>query len=186
MIARFFTEQQARLDELWAEHEAATREREEFFEEHEGEEDLLSEVKNDQGKVNKGEIPKRLTALKGEADSDDEIAALTRCKKLLGAEANAKKAAKDAEVELNKAVLARYGKVTDDEIKALVVDDKWLAAVGIAIEAEVERITNQLSGQVRELERRYAEPLPAIEREVEELAVRVAGHLEKMGVRADA
>jgi len=185
MIARFFPEQQARLDELWAEHEAATREREEFFEEHEGEEDLLSEVKNDQGKVNKGEIPKRLTALKGEADSDDEIAALTRCKKLLGAEANAKKAAKDAEVELNKAVLARYGELTEEQIKTLVVDDKWLADIRGAIGGEVERVTNRLTGRIRELEERYAEPLPDIERESKKLADRVVGHLEKKGMRVD-
>ena len=185
MIARFFPEQQARLDELWAEHEAATRELEVFVEEHEGEEDLLSEVKNDQGKVNKGEIPKRLTALKGEADSDDEIAALTRCKKLLGAEANAKKAAKDAEVELNKAVLARYGELTEEQIKTLVVDDKWLADIRGAIGGEVERVTNRLTGRIRELEERYAEPLPDIERESKKLADRVVGHLEKKGMRVD-
>ncbi len=42
-----------------------------------------------------------------------------------------------------------------------------------------------LAGRVRELEERYAEPLPAIEREVENLAARVTSHLEKMGVRVD-
>jgi len=185
MIARFFPEQQARLEELRAQHEAATRELEEFVEEHEGEEDLLSEVKNDQGKVNKSEIPKRLKALKDEPDSDDEIAALQKCKQLIDAEANAKKAAKDAEAELNKAVLARYGELTKEKIKTLVVDDKWLAEIRTAIDGQVDRITNELAGRVRELEERYVEPLPTIERQVEELARRVARHLEKMGVRAD-
>ncbi|PSO84250.1 MAG: type I restriction endonuclease subunit M [Cyanobacteria bacterium QS_5_48_63] len=185
MIARFFPEQQARLEELRAQHEAATRELEEFVEEHEGEEDLLSEVKNDQGKVNKSEIPKRLKALKDEPDSDDEIAALQKCKQLIDAEANARKAAKDAEAELNKAVLARYGELTKEEIKTLVVDDKWLVEIRTAIDGQVDRITNELAGRVRELEERYVEPLPTIERQVEELARRVARHLEKMGVRAD-
>jgi type I restriction enzyme M protein len=100
-------------------------------------------------------------------------------------EADAKKAVKEAQAALDQAVLARYGELTEDEIKQLAVDDKWLTDLRAAIEAEVERITNQLAGRVRELEERYEAPLPTIEREVEELAARVAGHLEKMGVRVD-
>jgi type I restriction enzyme M protein len=185
VIARDFADPQARLEALQAQQETATRELEEFIEEQDGEEDPLSEVKNDKGKVTKTEIPKRLKALKGEPDAEDEIAALKQCKRLLDAEADAKKAVKDAQTELDQAVLARYGALTEDEIKQLAVDDKWLADIRAAIESEVERITNQLAGRVRELEERYAEPLPAIEREVEELAARVTGHLEKMEVRVD-
>jgi len=185
IIARFFPEEQARLEELRAQHEAATRELEEFIEQHEGEEDLLSEVKNDQGKVNKGEITKRLKALKGEPDSEDEVAALQKCKQLIEAEASAKKAAKDGEAELNKAVLARYGQLIQDEVKTLVVEDKWLTDIRTAIEDEIERITNQLTGRVRELEERYSESLPLIEREVNGLVEKVTRHLEQMGVCVD-
>ena len=182
VIARYFADQQARLEALQADAETASRELEEFIEEQDGEEDLLSEVKNDKGKVTKTEIPKRLKALKNESDSEDEIAALQQCKKLMDNEAAAKKAVKDAQTELDQAVLARYADLTEDEIKQLAVDDKWLTDIRAAIESEVERITNQLAGRVRELEERYAEPLPAIEREVEALAARVTGHLEKMGI----
>ena len=185
VIARYFADQQARLEALQAEQETATRELEEFIEEQDGEEDPLSEVKNDKGKVTKTEIPKRLNALKGEPDSEEEIAALKQCKKLMDAEADAKKAVKEAQAEIDQAVLARYFELTEDEIKQLAVDDKWLADIRAAIESEVERITNQLAGRVRELEERYEAPLPTIEREVEALAARVAGHLEKMGVRVD-
>ena len=185
VIARYFIDEQARLEALQAELETAARELEEFIEEQDGEEDALSEVKNDKGKVTKTEIPKRLKALKGEPDSEEEIAALKQCKTLMDIEADAKKAVKDAQAELDQAVLARYGGLTEDEIKQLAVDDKWLAHIRAAIESEVERITNQLAGRVRELEERYEAPLPAIEREVEALAARVTGHLEKMGVRVD-
>jgi len=185
VIARYFADQQARLETLQAEQETATCELEEFIEEQDGEEDPLSEVKNDKGKVTKTEIPKRLKALKGEPDSEEEIAALKQCKKLMETEADAKKAVKEAQAELDQAVLARYFELTEDEIKQLAVDDKWLTDIRAAIESEVERITNQLAGRVRELEERYEAPLPTIEREVEALAARVAGHLEKMGMRVD-
>lgn len=183
IIARYFGDEQACLEALQAAHETATRELEEFIEEQDGEEDLLSEVKNDKGNVTKTEIPKRLKALKDEPEADDEIATLKQCRKLVDAEVSAKKAVKEAQTELDRAVLARYGELTEDEIKQLTVYDKWLADIRVAIEAEVERITNQLAGRVRELEERYADPLPAIEREVEELTARVAGHLDKMGLR---
>ena len=185
VIARYFADEQTRLDTLQAEAETAGRELEEFIEEQDGEEDPLSEVKNDKGKVTKTDIPKRLKALKGEPEADDEIAALKQCKKLMDQEGSAKKGVKDTQTELDQAVLARYAEFTEDEIKQLAADDKWLADIRAAIESEVERITNQLAGRVRELEERYAEPLPAIEREVEALAAKVTGHLEKMGVRID-
>ncbi|MCQ6261300.1 N-6 DNA methylase [Alcanivorax sp. MM125-6] len=185
VIARYFPDQQARLEELQTKAETASRELEEFIEEQDGEEDPLSEVKNDKGKVTKTEIPKRLKVLKDELEVDDEIAALKQCKKLIDNDANAKKAVKEARTELDQAVLARYGELTEDEIKQLAVDDKWLADIRAAIESEVGRITNQLAGRVRELEERYAEPLPFIEREVEALTTRITGHLEKMGVQVD-
>ena len=185
IVARYFAKDQARIEELQAAQESAAREMEEFLEEHSGEEDLLSEVKNDKGNVTKTEIPKRLKALKGQPDAEDEIAALKQCQKLLEAEADAKKAVKDAQADLDATVLKQYDQLSEDEIKALVVDGKWLASIREAIEGEVQRLTNTLAGRVKELDERYAEPLPSIEREVEALAAKVTGHLEQMGVRVD-
>jgi len=79
-------------------------------------------------------------------------------------------------------VLAKYPKLTETEIKALVVEDKWLAAIQAAIEGEVQRLAQQLAGRVRELEERYAQPLPELERQVEAFSEKVEGHLNKMRV----
>lgn len=59
---------------------------------------------------------------------------------------------------------------------------KWVASIRVALESEVERLTRQLAGRVKELEERYASPLPELEREVEEFGVKVEGHLKKMGL----
>src|SRR5690625_475011 len=194
VIARYFAEQQAHLETLQAEQETASRELEEFIEEQsstgEGEEDPLSEVKNDRGNISRAAITQRLRILKNEADSDEsgneeETAALKLCRQHMDAEAHARKVLRDAQDELDQAVLACYEKLTESEIKQLAVDDKWLADIRTRIESEADRVTNRLAERVRELTERYARPLPAIEQEVEQLAARVAGHLERMGVRAD-
>ena len=46
----------------------------------------------------------------------------------------------------------------------------------------MQRLTQQLAGRVKELEERYARPLPELEREVEVFGARVEGHLKRMGI----
>ena len=53
-----------------------------------------------------------------------------------------KKAVKEAQEALDRAVVARYPKLTEGEIKQLLVEDKWRASLQAAIEAEIERITS--------------------------------------------
>jgi len=99
-------------------------------------------------------------------------------------ESELKKAHKDAVACLHRDVRDRYRNLTMNEIRALVVDDKWFARIQAAIEGEVERVTQGLAGRVKELEERYARPLPDLERDVEEFGTKVDGHLERMGVGA--
>ena len=79
-------------------------------------------------------------------------------------------------------MLARYATLTETEIKTLVVEDKWLATLGEAIEGELQRLTQQLAGRAKELEERYARPLPDLEQEVEAFGAKVEGHLKRMGL----
>jgi type I restriction enzyme M protein len=79
-------------------------------------------------------------------------------------------------------VLARYAKLSAAEIKLLVVDDKWFAALRAAIEGEVEQLTQRLAGRVKELDERYARPLPEVKRDVDLFSAKVERHLAQMGV----
>ncbi len=101
---------------------------------------------------------------------------------MIEAEANAAKAVRDAEATLDGKVLARYSQLTEAEIKTLVVEDKWFVSIQSAVEGEVQRLTQQLTGRVKELEERYAHPLPELEREVEVFGARIEEHLRKMGL----
>ena len=65
IIARYFAAEQQAIDTLAAQREAIAQQIEELVEEHGGEEGLLEEVKNDKGKITKGNVTARLKAIKG-------------------------------------------------------------------------------------------------------------------------
>ena len=89
---------------------------------------------------------------------------------------------KDAQKALDAKVAAQYAKLTEDEIKTLVVDDKWLATLAADVQTELDRVSQALTGRIKQLAERYATPLPRLTEEVETLAARVDEHLKKMGL----
>ena len=100
---------------------------------------------------------------------------------LIDDEASANKRMKDAQKALDAKVAARYSKLSEDEIKRLVVEDKWFATLAAGVQSELDRVSQALTGRVKQLATRYATPLPKITEEVACLASRVDGHLKKMG-----
>jgi type I restriction enzyme M protein len=187
IVARYFADEQATIDELQIAHDTAERELEEFIEENTGEDasgekGLLVDAMNEKDKITKASVKARLNQIKEEAESDTEREGLVRCIELMEAESEAGRAAKAAQVALEEKVLARYGQLSEGEIKSLVVADKWVASVGSAIEGEVQRLTQRLASRVKELDERYARRLSELEQEVEKRGGSVAGHLRKMGL----
>ena len=185
IVARYFGDEQATVEALQARREAAAHELEEFVEEHTGEEGLLEDAVNDKGKVTKDSVNARLKAARDEPESGEERNALEHCRTLIEVEARAAKAVREAQTRLNEQVLDRYGVLTEEEIKELAVGDKWFPSIGGAIEDEVQRLTQQLAGRVKELEERYGRPLPELEREVKAFGAKVEGHLKRMGLSVD-
>ena len=106
----------------------------------------------------------------------------TRFKGLMEDESKASKAVNDSKSALDNKVLARYQTLTEEEIKTLVVHDKWFGTIHASILEVVQRLTQQLTDRIKELDERYARPLPELEREVEEYSAKVEGHLKKMGL----
>jgi type I restriction enzyme M protein len=182
IVARYFAKEQAEVDALAEKREATERELEEFIEENNGEDGLLEDAKTDKGVVTRASVSERLEQITKEKESDEEKKALTRCLKLIEAEAAASKALKEAQAKLDSKVLAQYAKLTETEIKTLVVDDKWFTAIWSALEGEVQRLTQALAGRVKELEERYLATLPDLANEVDALTEKVEAHLKEMGL----
>ncbi|HIE6128566.1 TPA: type I restriction-modification system subunit M [Proteus mirabilis] len=178
IVARYFADEQTKIDTLQSKLDSASQELETYLEENSGDDGLLNEALNDKDKVTKATVTARLKI----ATDPDEKSALKQAQKLFDNEANTKKALKKAQDALDLTVFKQYPKLSIDEIKTLIVDDKWLATLQSNIEAEIERVTQQLANRVKELEERYNKPLPAITKLVEDLSKKVAGHLKAMGL----
>ena len=119
-------------------------------------------------------------ALLDEGDAD-EGALLTEYLDLLTAETTARKAWRVADATLDAQSLAKYGELTDDEVKTLVVKDKWLATIERAVLGEMDRVRETLTRRLRVLDERYRTPLSDLTAQVDELEARVRGHVERMG-----
>jgi len=181
VVARYFPNEQAVIEKLEADRDQVTQQITELEEEHGGDEGLLVDAKNDKDKITKASIKARLTAIKKESGVEDELAVLGQYLALADQESDASKKAKDAAKKLEDDVAKKYGKLIADEIKELVVDDKWLTRVRESVHGELDRASQTLTTRVRDLAERYASPLPVLSRGVEELTNRVADHLKKMG-----
>ncbi|HMI93048.1 MAG TPA: class I SAM-dependent DNA methyltransferase [Polyangiales bacterium] len=181
LIARYFAAEQAQVEKLEAEAAAVGQSIEELVEEHSGDDGLLEDAKSDKDKVTKASVTARLKAIRSDRDAKDERKVLEQYLALADKEAALWSQANAAQLALTEKVAEKYGKLSEDEIKALVIDDKWLVAVHGAVQSELDRVSQTLTGRVRELAERYATPLPELTSELETLAARVQAHLTQMG-----
>ncbi len=164
VVARYFAAEQQAVEALEAERDAITRQMEEQDEEHGSEGGFLEEGKTDKGKLTAKSVKDRLKALQSLSvraelvEAQDEIQALKAYAALLDQEAAASKKAKDAQRALDAQVAAKYAHLTAAEIQTLVVQDKWLATLTASVQSELDRVSQALTGRIRQLAERYAAP----------------------------
>jgi len=176
IVARYFAAEQAALDAHQTKLDAATTRLAELEEEHGGEDGFLGAL----DKIAKPEISARLKEIKADPDAKPEATTLREWLNLSDEETTLKRAIRDAEAALDQLAHDHYPKLTEADIKTLVVDDKWLTSLAAAVQGELDRVSQTLTGRIRQLADRYATPLPALETEVATLAAKVAAHLQKM------
>jgi type I restriction enzyme M protein len=181
VIAHYFMQEQTSLAELHTKLETLAQQKLELEEEHSGEEGLLAEVTSDAGVISKNDVMQRLKEIQTNPEFQDETDVLQRYVALVNEETQVKREIKEAEESLDIKLLTQYRKLTEEEIKMLVVDDKWMKALEQAITTELNRVSRRLIQRVKELSERYAQPLPKLSRQVDGLTANVEAHLVKMG-----
>ncbi|WP_223284585.1 hypothetical protein [Hymenobacter qilianensis] len=120
------------------------------------------------------------------ADADaEELAALRAAEAAFEAEDVAKADLKNAEATLEAGLAKRYLALTPDEVRTLVVDDKWLATLHQGLSHELAHLSGTLARSLTDLAQRYAQPLPALEAEVAARQARVNSYLTTLGFSAN-
>ncbi|MFY9611639.1 MAG: N-6 DNA methylase, partial [Blastocatellia bacterium] len=184
MIARYFVAERVAIEGIETELAEFEQQLDEQKEEQGGEGGLLEEVVDGEGdkrKITAKAIKARLKEIGKDPDFADEREALEDYAALLEKQSGTKSRLKQALEDLDDKLAVKYPTLLEGEIKTLVVDDKWLAMLAAAVQGELDRVSQTLTGRIRQLAERYATPLPKVTDEVAALADRVDEHLKKMG-----
>ncbi len=161
---RYFSDDLANLEEKQNELERLSQELESHLEEHCGEESVLNDVLDAKGKLS----AKLLKAeLEKSGIEEGERAILQIAQTLMMQEKAAKDAVKTQSEALNLAIFKQFGQLSEEEIKQLVVKDKWLATLQSLIENRLENSIQQLISRLNTLEARYRSPMAELAQEVE-------------------
>ncbi|MDY0743377.1 class I SAM-dependent DNA methyltransferase [Paucibacter sp. R3-3] len=177
LVQHHFAAEQAELDRLGAELESTLATQTELEEEHSGDDAVFGGF----DKINDKEVKSRIREIGRDADAADELAVLKQWLALSEQASGLKRRLKTLDAELDAKALAHYPTLTPDEVKALVADHKWMAALGAAVHGELDRVSQALTGRVKELAERYGRTMPELAQQVDDLEARVAGHLARMG-----
>lgn len=178
LIEMYFSELRDQITEQEGIVETAQARMTEIEEEHSGEDGIFADLE----KINAIEVKKVLKERKGTL-TKEEIAVLKDYIAQTDAVKKANDLIKVLKTDLEKEVIGKYPALSIEEIKTLVVRNKWVVHLINALTQEQERISQNLTQRIKELADRYAIPLPALETEVADAAAKVKAHLQKMGLQ---
>ncbi|HEY9060592.1 MAG TPA: type I restriction-modification system subunit M [Pseudobacteroides sp.] len=176
VINRYFYEKKQDIDMLETECESVVSQIAELEEEHSGEEGYFAELE----KVNKASVQARLKEVG--KDAKDERKVLEEYLELCNQEAELNRKIKDAKAELDNIAYEKYPKLTEDEIKVLVVEDKWMAVIEKDVHSQMDSINQRLTQRIKELAERYEKTLMELDDKVKVMEEKVKAHLERMGL----
>jgi type I restriction enzyme M protein len=177
LVARYFAREQAAIEAKEAELEAAIASLAELEEEHGAEDAAFSGFDS----ITVAAVKERIREVARDPDAAEELRVLRQWLAINESIAALKKKLRESEAALDRRACEKYPTLSETEIKALVVDDKWMARLQDAVQGELDRVSQTLTGRIRELAERYATPLPELADEVARLAARVEEHLRRMG-----
>lgn len=177
VINRYFSDDKKIIANLNVELESLQMQKAEMEEEHSGEDGVFSEL----DKINKANISTRLKELKNETENANEKKILEQYLDLLTHEISIKRTIAEKETFLDENLLKYYSTLTEELIKQLVVEDKWMEKINNDIHSEMDRISQCLTRRIRELADRYEMPLSELNNKVDDLEAAVSLNLKKMG-----
>ncbi|EJB57739.1 type I restriction-modification system subunit M [Helicobacter pylori] len=170
---RFFEKETKELEEL----ENALNEKEalldEFIEEHSNEEGLFDGLK-----INESVLKKEL---KNATDLEDKETLKTALE-WLEAKNKALKMKNKAYEELELKAFHQYKNLEINEIKDLIIKDKWLNSLKNALENKIQKRINAFASALNEIISSYSNSLLELDKEAKESESKVLEHLKGLGL----
>ena len=180
LISKYFAKEKEAIEKLETERDELKAKMDEMEEEHSNEEGLFAEL----DKVNKANVQKRLKELAvGSmqlAEYADEKKMLESYLELAEEKATAEKKIKDEQKALEKKVWDKYSTLSIDEIKTIVVDDKWMVTMYANVQSDMQRISQRLTQRIKELAERYECTMLQLTDDIKTLEEKVNTHLKQM------
>ncbi|GAA9267406.1 hypothetical protein HpHA227_02880 [Helicobacter pylori] len=170
---RFFEKEAKELEELENALNEKEADFEEFIEEHSSEEGLFYELK-----INESVLKKEL---KNATDLEDKEILKTALE-LLEAKNKALKMKNKAYEELELKAFHQYKNLELDEIKDLIIKDKWLNSLKNALENKILKRINAFASALNTIISNYSNSLLELDKEVKESESKVLEHLKDLGV----
>ncbi len=170
---RFFEKEAKELEQLENALNEKETDFEEFIEEHSSEEGLFYELK-----INESVLKKEL---KNATDLEDKEILKTALE-LLEAKNKALKMKNKAHEKLELKAFHQYKNLKLDEIKDLIIQDKWLNSLKNALENKILKRINAFASALNEIISNYSNSLLELDKEVKESESKVLEHLKDLGL----
>lgn len=181
LISFYFKAEKDEIEKLNNQKDEILGQKAEMEEEHSAEGGVFEDL----DKINKKEVASLLKEKKAQAlqnaETKQEIETCNSYLKLLEQDSEVTSKLKSLNKELEKKVIAKYPTLTIEEIKTIVIQHKWMHSLQLAISTEMDKVSQTLTGRIKELAQRYQTPLPEIVNQVETLEEKVKKHLSEMG-----
>jgi type I restriction enzyme M protein len=185
LIDHYFNDDHNKIESLQIQISELEIKIQEMIDENSGEDGLLDDViegEEEKQKITLKSVKARLKEIARDPNFIDEYNKLKEAEELLEKHSELKNKLKISQSELNTQLQDKYSKLKEDEIKSLVIENKWMNKLSIFIKSELDKVSQNLTFRIQELAERYRVPLPNLTREVESLAQKVEEHLKKMRV----
>ncbi len=181
VIDEYFDKEKSKINELTAERESLEADNATLLEEHEEE---FSEL----DKVTIANVKKVLKSDEAEKNASKKLDAETKkifeqYVKLDERLAKVKSDLRTTVADLTKLVVEKYKKLTEEEVKRLVVDQKWMQTITSRLQNEMTSVVQSITDSVSTLSQRYAFTLADANAQVNDLESQVMASLEQMGFK---
>ena len=182
IIDNYFADKKSEIQQIETDLESILAEITQYEEEHTGEEGLLEQAANDNGKITKATLAKRMKEIKGDASEKEANKLMQVIETLFEKQSSFNKQLKEKQSELENLTLRKYDTLSEAEVKNLVIEKKWLAVLNSNIKDEIDAISQRLTSRIKELGERYDDTLGVLDSSTKKLEGKVNAHLKKMGL----